>query len=75
MSDNAFWRFMNPGPFNMQVLILGDKVYHVNGKFSKENVGILIMAAASTHGALASESNYLYFGVNLIRESQYFCRG
>ncbi|KAF7307085.1 OPT oligopeptide transporter [Mycena indigotica] len=36
MSNNAFWRFMNPGPFNMQ-----------------ENVGILIMAAASTHGALA----------------------
>ncbi|KAJ7751318.1 OPT oligopeptide transporter [Mycena maculata] len=34
--DNAFWRFMNPGPFNMH-----------------ENVGILIMAAASTHGALA----------------------
>ncbi|KAJ7446480.1 OPT oligopeptide transporter [Mycena galericulata] len=36
MYDNAFWRFMNPGPFNI-----------------KENVGILIMAAASTHGALA----------------------
>ncbi|KAJ7207394.1 OPT oligopeptide transporter [Mycena haematopus] len=36
MTDNAFWRFMNPGPFNI-----------------KENVGILIMAAASTHGALA----------------------
>ncbi|KAJ6519993.1 OPT oligopeptide transporter [Mycena sanguinolenta] len=36
MPDNAFWRFMNPGPFNI-----------------KENVGILIMAAASTHGALA----------------------
>ncbi|KAJ6503361.1 OPT oligopeptide transporter [Mycena vitilis] len=36
MHDNAFWRFMNPGPFNI-----------------KENVGILIMAAASTHGALA----------------------
>ncbi|KAF7347691.1 OPT oligopeptide transporter [Mycena venus] len=36
MPDTAFWRFMNPGPFNI-----------------KENVGILIMAAASTHGALA----------------------
>ncbi|KAJ7070868.1 OPT oligopeptide transporter [Mycena amicta] len=35
-ADNAFWRFMNPAPFNI-----------------KENVGILIMAAASTHGALA----------------------
>ncbi|KAJ7631067.1 OPT oligopeptide transporter [Roridomyces roridus] len=35
-SDTAFWRFMNPGPFNI-----------------KENVGILIMSAAATHGALA----------------------
>ncbi|KAJ7925954.1 OPT oligopeptide transporter [Mycena leptocephala] len=60
MSDNAFWRFMNPGPFNMQVLILGDKV--------KENVGILIMAAASTHGALAINifaADDLYYGFNL----------
>ncbi|KAJ7706005.1 OPT oligopeptide transporter [Mycena rosella] len=37
MTDSAFWRFMNPGPFNMQ----------------QGEVGILIMAAASTHGALA----------------------
>ncbi|PBK76799.1 OPT oligopeptide transporter [Armillaria solidipes] len=35
-SDSAFWRFINPGPFNI-----------------KEHVGILIMSAAATHGALA----------------------
>lgn len=35
-SDSAFWRFFNPGPFNI-----------------KEHVGILIMSAAATHGALA----------------------
>ncbi|KAJ7492455.1 OPT oligopeptide transporter [Mycena latifolia] len=48
MYDNAFWRFMNPGPFNI-----------------KENVGILIMAAASTHGALAINifaADDLYYG-------------
>ncbi|KAJ7361567.1 OPT oligopeptide transporter [Mycena albidolilacea] len=46
--DTAFWRFMNPGPFNI-----------------KENVGILIMAAASTHGALAINifaADDLYYG-------------
>ncbi|KAJ7103354.1 OPT oligopeptide transporter [Mycena belliarum] len=45
MTDNAFWRFMNPGP--------------------KENVGILIMAAAATHGALAINifaADDLYYG-------------
>ncbi|KAJ7293747.1 OPT oligopeptide transporter [Mycena rebaudengoi] len=49
MTDNAFWRFMNPGPFNI-----------------KENVGILIMAAASTHGALAINifaADDLFYGV------------
>ncbi|KAK0208764.1 OPT oligopeptide transporter [Desarmillaria ectypa] len=35
-SNSAFWRFINPGPFNI-----------------KEHVGILIMSAAATHGALA----------------------
>ncbi|KAE9394953.1 OPT oligopeptide transporter [Gymnopus androsaceus JB14] len=34
--DTAFWRFINPGRFNI-----------------KEHVGILIMSAAATHGALA----------------------
>ncbi|KAJ6621184.1 OPT oligopeptide transporter protein-domain-containing protein [Mycena sp. CBHHK59/15] len=55
VSDNAFWRFMNPGPFNMQVPCS-----------TKENVGILIMAAASTHGALAINifaADDLYYGI------------
>ncbi|KAJ4480874.1 OPT oligopeptide transporter [Lentinula aciculospora] len=34
--NNAFWRFINPGRFNI-----------------KEHVGIVIMSAAATHGALA----------------------
>ncbi|KAF5349059.1 hypothetical protein D9757_012189 [Collybiopsis confluens] len=35
-SDTPFWRFINPGRFNI-----------------KEHVGIVIMSAAATHGALA----------------------
>jgi hypothetical protein len=43
---------------------------------SKENVGILIMAAASTHGALASEfENTALILLSIQASSQYLRRG
>ncbi|KAJ7786495.1 OPT oligopeptide transporter [Mycena metata] len=59
MTDNAFWRFMNPGPFNI-----------------KENVGILICCAASTHGALAINifaADDLYYGFSPNPAVAIFC--